>query len=205
MYNKALTIFNNIYYLPLNSLSVLKKYFVPNSQYTRCIDVRVLDNRLKGDDFYIKIQIINCRATYECQLFKVISDYDFIESCEPISLIKLGYLSKIAEDKRILSFKKKSKNKKRSFSLIDCIRNKNNENNINIDNYYYNFIEITSDIERELKLFINRSNSVFNVPFNEMMLDKSLLENIYPPDLLRIGYQLCQLDIIDKSQPMFAY
>ena len=207
MYHKAVSKCFSIYFLPLKLLILFKKIMINNkdSNKTRCIDVRILDNRIKGDDFFIKIQIINCRATYEAPLFKVITDYNFIESCEPSSLIKLGYFSKIAESNRIGSIDSTPKYKKTTFSLFNFIKKKNNENNIDINNYHYNFIELLSGIERELKLFIKKSNSVFNVPFNDFMLDKSLLENIYPPDLLRIGYQLCQLDLQEKRQPSFVY
>jgi|GEM_PF-4662463 len=199
MYIQVISKLYDIYFLPLKIWNVFKSLRHNNN---RLISVRVIDKRTKNNGFIIKLQIINCRATYEAPLFNIISDYSFIESCDPISLIKLGHLSKLAENNRSHSLKVRVKNKNIFFNLLKLLKIKENNNHIDVKNYHYSFINIHSNKNRELKLLINKCNSFFDIPFNELILDKTILENIYPPDLLRIGYQVCQLDL---QEDIMAY
>lgn len=208
MHSKAVLIFSDLYCTPTRTIEKFKNAIYENKINHRNINVRLMDKWLQGDDILLKIQIINCRATFNISLRNVLGDYNFIQFCEPRSLIEIGYLSKVEEFKRIYNFDKKKQIKHSiiNFIIKKLIKIKPKENNINPSDFNYVFVDIQiNDNLKSIKLHINKSNNVFTVPIEDLLLDSCLLYNIYPPDLLRIGYQLCNIDIQNESQPMYTF
>jgi hypothetical protein len=206
MYSKAVSRLYDIYCSPSKIINGIKRYMLKINDVgdQKTPNVRVIDKKIKSNKVFLKIQIINSRASYTTCLSNVISDYDFIKLCEPLSLIHIGYYSKIEEVKRPVKLQNKPKTR---LNLLQVISNKFKrkvENKINTNEYWYTFIELYIDNnEIKTRLLISETSGIFDAPFLDLIQDKSLLENIYPPDLLRIGYQLCQLEIQEKRHPTF--
>lgn len=206
----AVSKFYDICNLPYNILqtfiTTIKEY--NENQYNHDKAVRMIGQWLKNNTVMLKIQIIKSRAAYETTISNCISDYDFIELCEPQSLVNLGYATKIEESIKLLHLEQKKLIKK---STLACYANSlsfkgTKENNIDPKNYHYNFIDIEeNDSQKKVKLLIKNAKYFFHVPFADLLLDDCLLYNIYPPDLMRIGYHLCTLDIKEKNQLTFAF
>lgn len=207
MYGKAVSKLYKIYHSPLRILNCLKNYLTyiievqDNNKYT----IRVIDKKIKNKKFILKIQIINSRASYNAFLSDVISNYPFMSLCEPLSLIKIGYYSKIEETHREISLNNK---KKYHLNLMNFILKKSKnktENQINVSIYWYSFISIfIENNEIKVRLLILKAKSIFDVPILDLIEDKSLLENIYPPDLVRIGYDQCQLEAQENHISLFG-
>lgn len=206
MYSKAVSRLYDIYCSPSKIINGIKGYLLKINDVDdlKAPNVRVVDKKIKNHKVSLKIQIINSRASYTTYLSNVVSDYDFIKLCEPMSLIRIGYYSKIEEMNRSTNLRNKAQSKIDLFQFITNKFKRKIENKINAKDYWYTFIDLyLHDNEIKIRLFISASNGIFDVPFLDLIQDKSLLENIYSPDLLRMGYQLCQLEIQKKHKPTF--
>ncbi|MGC1183218.1 hypothetical protein [Legionella sp.] len=206
MYSKAVSRLYDIYCSPSKIINGIKGYLLKISaiDIQKTPNVRVVDKKIKNNKVTLKIQIINSRASYTTCLSNVISDYDFIKLCEPMSLIRIGYYSKIEEMNRPLNLGNRVQSQINLFQFISNKFKRKIENRINANDYWYTFIELyMHNNEIKTRLLISESSGIFDVPFLDLIRDKSLLENIYSPDLLRMGYQLCQLEIQKKRNPTF--
>lgn len=173
------------------------------------VTLRLVKKTLRKNKVHIKLQIINSRATYSAYIMDVISDYNFISSCEKISLIEIGYFSKVEEYTRMQQLEFNNLDKISGLRLFLNKFKKNNSDHvdgINPEEFNYHFINIDcNNGQSDINLLIASTKLIFKVPFNDLILDSSLLGNIYPPDLLRIGYEICCIDIREKKQPAFSY
>lgn len=206
MYSKAVSRLYDIYCSPSRIINGIKGYLLKINDVDdlKAPNVRVVDKKIKNNKVSLKIQIINSRASYTTYLSNVVSDYDFIKLCEPMSLIRIGYYSKIEEMNRSASLRNKAQSKIDLFQFITNKFKRKIENKINPKDYWYTFIDLhLHDNIIKIRLFISASNGIFDVPFIDLIQDKSLLKNIYSPDFLRMGYQLCQLEIQKKHKPTF--
>lgn len=206
MYGKAVSRLYDIYCSPGKIINDIKGYLLKINKIDeeKIPNVRVIDKKIKNNKVTLKIQIINSRASYTTRLSNVISDYDFIKLCEPTSLIRIGYYSKIKEMNRPINLGNKEQSRINLFQVISNKFKRKIENKINTNDYWYTFIELYMDTDEiKTRLLIPKSNGIFDVPFLDLIRDKSLLENIYPPDLLRMGYQLCQIETQESRNPTF--
>lgn len=206
MYSKAVSRLYDIYCSPSKIINGIKGYMLKINDVgdQKTPNVRVVDKKIKRNKVTLKVQIINSRASYTTYLSNVISDYDFIKLCEPLSLIRIGYYSKTEEVKSPLNLQNRPQSKLNLFQFILNKFKRKIENKINTNDYWYTFIELyINNNEIKTRLLISESSGIFDAPFLDLIEDKSLLENIYPPDLLRIGYQLCQLEIQEKRDSTF--
>ena len=165
---------------------------------------------LSNDKVRLKIQKINSRTAYVTTVSNTISNYDFIASCEKKSLIEIGYFSKVEEYKKIQQFAYKSKSK--IVAIIHWVYlfftpSELSENTINPNEFNYNFIDITVDdhLQACINLSIVSTQFTITVLFSDLIADANLLNNIYPPDLLKIGYELCTKELDNEIQPFFHF
>lgn len=212
MYLKAVSRINDFYQFPykvlcliINNLNESRRNLINQPPGLRLIKTLLIKNGVR-----LKFQIKNSRATYIATISDVISDYNFIASCEKVSLIEIGYFSKVEEYKRMQSLSNNTLNK---ISILNSLfqriklRKKISDNSINPDEFHYNFVDIqtNTNLQRYVHLLIASSKHIFQVPYEDLILDSNLLDEIYPPDLLKIGYELCAKDIQENRTPIYCF
>ena len=206
MYHHVVSKIYDIYQFPIKIFSALRgSLSSTKTNHSRTtVTHRLIRKNIKNNQLCLKFQIINSRATYSVYLSDIISDSFFISSCEKSSLIEIGYFSKVEEYKRIqqLEFNIPNNNT-RLRSILFKYKNTPQSNVINPDEFHYQFSNIEG--QSDINLLIPSTNHFFKIPFNELLIDSGILDNIYPPDLLKIGYELCNIEIRQKKKPTYYF
>ena len=211
MYFDVVSKLYDFYHFPYKLICQLIHHLHENKKtlFNQESSLRLTNKWLVKNKVHLKIQIQNSRATYTTPICNVINDYDFIASCEKKDLIEIGYFTKVDECKRIEDLTITNPKKASCFKglMSYFIPKESCENNLNPKDFCYSFINIKldDDLQPQINLLVVGSRLTFTVPFNDLILDSSLLDNIYSPDLLKIGYELCSKEIQEKIQPAFYF
>ncbi len=171
------TLLIKLFQFPLNFIRFLKR---ENQEI--CYKYKISDISLENYSF--KLQITGSRAGFWNNPVEVINNASIVFNCTPEHLIVIGKLYAkslhLKTNSNILKYKFLNRfNKKNDFSIYQnryCLFIENNP------------IEVINNNENLLSIIIKGTNKKLKLKYDDVVNNKFLLSQIFPPDLIKIGF-----------------
>lgn len=200
MYNTILKKAKEMYSLPMNTINTIKQsYYNEYSHAYRDNAIKLINSKLKNDNFVLTFQIRFSRATIKYTLQQILNDHELLKICHPLDLIQIGCLSKAREliqlnlkisntinPRKFGNIKHYFKQKKQVQRPVKATAERNKEFSLSIFDIFINNQKIFLNVK------IEQSINTFTLLLQDFILDKDLLFNTQLTELLKVGYLITE-------------